>query len=265
MPRLGSVTSFGAHDRGHDRVNDPGTWSAVYPHFYTPASHGWTYTDRSSRSSSSPAASRWRFRSAAGEPAEGAPTRRLRNTAVRSAVLVRDWVSFSTSSVFSPFIASASGVPGVLQRIGLCSSSAGRFAWWRRRAARLGGRGPLVGYWALLAPARSTPQDTSPRGWIARSRLPSWIARPTIPRVCCRLPAIATTLLGVFAGERLRSALRCRASRRRSSRAARPPPRRGSPGAGSFRSTRASGPRRTRCSCRARRREPRVSASRSWT
>src|SRR5262249_22696613 len=97
--------------------------------------------------------------------------------------------------------------PGVLQRIGLCVLFAGGiYLWGGVRASAASAAILLLGYWALLG---SGPLD--PQGNVA-ARLDAALFGPHTWKpgwdpegLLSTLPAIATTLLGVLAGERLRA------------------------------------------------------------
>ena len=74
------------------------------------------------------------------------------------------------------------------------------------RGAAWGAATLLLGYWALLSTGPLDPQATSPRG-LDRAALGPHTFNPAFDPegLLSTLPAIATTLLGVLAGERLRS------------------------------------------------------------
>jgi predicted acyltransferase len=112
-------------------------------------------------------------------------------------------------------------IPGVLQRIALCYLAAALlFLWtggargWRLQGAVAGVL--LVGYWLLMtrvAPPGGVAGDLSPAGNLA-GYVDRLVLGPHIWQVAkvydpegilSTLPAIATTLLGVLAGHRIRS------------------------------------------------------------
>lgn len=187
-------------------VNDPGTWSAVYPQLLHAEWHGWTYTDTIFPFflfvvGVSMALSFGRRR------AEGASTAALlRHTAVRAAILVAIGLALNLVG-FLAFHREHLRIPGVLQRIGLCVLAAGAIrllggtraaAWW---AVAL-----LVGYRVLLSTGPFDPEGNL-AARIDRAVFGSHTWKPgwDPEGLLSTLPAIATTLLGVLAGERLRS------------------------------------------------------------
>ncbi len=107
---------------------------------------------------------------------------------------------------------------GVLQRIGICYGAAAILYALSTRKIRLAAFvAILLGYWALLTlvpvPGHA-PGDLSKQGnlagWVDRQVLPGKILKPYYgfgdnEGLLSTLPAIATALLGVFAGEWLRS------------------------------------------------------------
>ena len=97
--------------------------------------------------------------------------------------------------------------PGVLQRIGLCVLAAGAILLFGgARACAAAAAALLVGYWALMGSGPFDPQgnlaariDHAVFG--AHTWKPGWDPEGLLST----LPAIATTLLGVLAGEGLRA------------------------------------------------------------
>ncbi|MFY9551372.1 MAG: heparan-alpha-glucosaminide N-acetyltransferase domain-containing protein [Thermoanaerobaculia bacterium] len=187
-------------------VNDPGTWSAVYPQLLHAEWHGWTYTDTIFPFflfvvGVSLALSYGRAR------AEGARAASLfRRTAVRALALVGIGLALSLVS-FLAFHKEHMRYPGVLQRIGICVFVAGGIhLWGGARAAAAAAAALLLSYWGLMAAGPLEPQVNlaarldaavfGPHTW-----KPGWDPEGLLST----LPAIATTLLGVLAGERLRS------------------------------------------------------------
>lgn len=207
LQRLDSVDVLrGMTIAGMIVVNDPGTWSAVYPPLLHAEWHGWTYTDTIFPfflfvAGVSLALSYGRARS------QGATTRSLfRRTAVRSLALVGIGLALNLAG-FLAFHRTHMRFPGVLQRIGVCIfATGGIFLAGRARAAAAGAAVLLLGYWLLLA---GGPLD--PQGNLA-ARLDSAVFGPHTWKpgwdpegLLSTLPAIATTLLGVLAGERMRA------------------------------------------------------------
>ncbi len=208
MKRLESVDALrGAAIAGMIVVNNPGTWSAVYAPLEHAAWDGWTYTDTIFPFFLFTVGVSMAL-SLGGRLAAGAsPGDLLRKTAVRSAVLVAFGLFLNLVGFFA-FHREHYRIPGVLQRIGLCVLLAGAiYLAAGARGAAAAAAVLLVGYWALLA---SGPLD--PAGSLAsridRTLLGSHTYRPDYDPegLLSTLPAIGTTLLGVLAGERLRSA-----------------------------------------------------------
>jgi predicted acyltransferase len=187
-------------------VDDPGTWSAVYPQLLHAEWHGWTYTDTifpfflfASGAAMALSFSRRR------ERGDGTAAL-LRHTAVRAGILVALGLLLNLAG-FLALHAERFRVPGVLQRIGICVLAAGLvYLAGGGRAAAWSSTALLVGYWALLASGPLDPQGNlgaridravfGPHTW-----RPGWDPEGLLST----LPAIATMLLGLVAGERLRS------------------------------------------------------------
>ncbi len=204
--RLESVDALrGITIAGMIVVNDPGTWSAVYPQLLHAEWNGWTYTDTIFPfflfvAGVSMALSFGRRR------AEGASTAELlRHTAVRAAILVAIGLALNLAG-FLAFHREHLRIPGVLQRIGLCVLAAGgiRLLGGTRAAAWSAGA-LLLGYWALLSAGPLDPQGNL-AARIDHTVFGSHTWKPGFDPegLLSTLPAIATTLLGVLAGERLR-------------------------------------------------------------
>jgi predicted acyltransferase len=195
----------GATIAGMIVVNDPGTWSAVYPPLLHAEWDGWTYTDTIFPFflflvGVSMALSFGRRR------AEGAvPAVLFRHVAARAAAIVAVGLALNVTA-FLAFHREHLRFPGVLQRIGLCVFFAGAvFLFSGARGSALAAAALLIGYAALLG---AGPQD--PTGNVA-ARLDQAIFGPHTWKpgwdpegLLSTLPAIATTLLGALAGERLR-------------------------------------------------------------
>jgi predicted acyltransferase len=207
--RLDSVDVLrGVTIAGMILVNDPGTWSAVYPPLLHAEWHGWTYTDTifpfflfvvgvSLALSFA--------RQASSDIPCGVVFRR---TALRAAALVGLGLALNFVS-FLAFHKTHMRFPGVLQRIGLCVLVAGAIFLWRgARGAAATAAVLLLGYWAVM---RTGPLD--PQGNLA-ARIDAAIFGPHTWKpgwdpegLLSTLPAIATTLCGAVAGERLRAPL----------------------------------------------------------
>ncbi len=209
MPRLDSVDALrGATIAGMIVVNNPGTWSAVFPPLEHAAWDGWTYTDTI-----------FPFflftvgvsiaLSLGGRRAAGASVGvLLRKTVIRSAVLFALGLLLNLAG-FLAFHREHFRVPGVLQRIALCVLIAGAiYLAAGARGAAWGAAALLAGYWALLSTGPLDPEGNL-AARLDRALLGSHMYRPAFDPegLLSTLPAIATTLLGVLAGERLRSSL----------------------------------------------------------
>jgi predicted acyltransferase len=189
-------------------VDDPGTWLAVYPPLLHAEWNGWTYTDTIfpfflflAGVSLSLSLGR---RSRAGETR----LRLLRHLLRRAASLVALGLALNVASAFA-FGLPHVRIPGVLQRIGLCLLVAGAI----RLYGGIGGVAAsaaalLLGYWALLGGFGLDPASTlAARVDRAVFGAHTWKAGSDPEGLLSTLPAVATTLLGVLAGERLSSAI----------------------------------------------------------
>ncbi len=205
--RLDSVDAMrGATIAGMIVVNNPGTWSAVYAPLRHAEWHGWTYTDTI-----------FPFflflvgvsiaLSLGGRRSAGAERRALaRKTVVRAAILVALGLALNLVGHLA-FHKEHYRIPGVLQRIGVCVLAAGLvyIATGARGAIWTAG-GLLVVYGALLAAGPLDPAGNLPAR-LDRAMFGTHIWKPEFDPegLLSTLGAIATTLLGVPAGERLRS------------------------------------------------------------
>ena len=199
-------------------VNNPGTWSAIYPPLRHAAWHGWTPTDLIFPFflfivgvAMSLSFAKLRARGVK----RGAL---LAKAAKRAAILVAlglvlhafPWVGTDLSEL---------RLPGVLQRIGLAyliATPIVLWAGWRGRAVAVGAL--LLGYWALmeLVPVPGIGPGVLEPGrdlgaWLDRTVLGTghlWAqTRTWDPEgLLSTLPAVGTVLLGVFAGDWLRGA-----------------------------------------------------------
>lgn len=207
MRRLESVDALrGATIAGMIVVNNPGTWSAVYPQLEHAPWNGWTYTD-----TIFPfflfAVGVSMALSLGGRRAAGASVDALlRKTVLRAAILFALGLLLNLVG-FLAFHREHYRIPGVLQRIGLCVLFAGAiYLAARVRGAAWGAAALLLGYWAIMASGSLDPESNL-ASRIDRVALgPHTFAPAFDPEgLLSTLPAIATTLLGVLAGERLRS------------------------------------------------------------
>ena len=167
-------------------VNDPGTWSAVYPQLLHAEWNGWTYTDTIFPfflfvAGVSMALSFGRRR------AEGASAAALlRHTAVRAATLVAIGLALNLAG-FLAFHREHLRIPGVLQRIGLCVLAAGAIRLLGgTRAAAWSAVALLVGTGSFCRPALSTRKETSRRESTGPSSAPTPGSRAGIPRASSR-------------------------------------------------------------------------------
>lgn len=194
-------------------VNNPGTWSAVYAPLEHAPWNGWTPTDLI-----------FPFflfivgismiLSFAARRERGASRNRLMLHALRRAAIIFA-IGFFLAA-FPKFDLHTVRIPGVLQRIAvvyLVSSAivlySGRKTWMAATVAL------LVGYWLLMT--RVTGFSLTPDGNLA-----AWLDRKVMYEhlyirhrwdpegLLSTLPAITTTLLGVFTGEWLRAAIDAR-------------------------------------------------------
>lgn len=195
-------------------VNDPGTWSAVYPQLEHAEWHGWTYTDTIFPfflfvAGVSLVLSLARRRA-------GGATRAhlLRHLAVRAAVLVALGLALEAVKL-GAFHEDHLRYPGVLQRIALCVLAAGAvYLAGGARAAAIAAAGLLLGYWALLAAGPLDPQtNLAARVDRAVFGVHTWRPGWDPEGLVSTLPAIATTLLGVLAGQPLHAGQTPRALR----------------------------------------------------
>ena len=207
MQRLESVDAMrGATIAGMIVVNNPGTWSAVYPQLRHAEWHGWTYTDTIFPFflflvGVSMALSFGERR------ASGAQRGALaRKTVLRAVILIALGLGLNLVG-FLAFHREHYRIPGVLQRIGLCVLAAGLiYLAGGVRAAGWGAAGLLLVYAILLAAGPLDPQGNLPaRLDRAVFGTHTWNGTFDPEGLLSTLPAIATTLLGTLAGERLRA------------------------------------------------------------
>ena len=215
--RLSALDAFrGMTIAGMLLVNNPGTWSAIYPPLEHAPWHGWTPTDLifpffvfivgvTTHLSLS-------AREQAGASAAAIRTQILRRGAliILLGLLLHAFPYFPLSRI------TEIRIPGVLQRIGVCYLAAALFARGRSNPAVAGLVGILLlGYWALQtlvappgvpAPTIDVPGDTL-SAWIDRSVFGSHLWRESKTwdpeGLLSTLPAIGTCLLGILAGRGL--------------------------------------------------------------
>jgi len=193
-------------------VNNPGSWAHVYPPLAHAAWHGWTPTDLIFPyflfilGVAIPYSFRRRL-------AEGADRGDLvRHIARRSAILILLGLAMRAVPDFD---VTTMRYYGVLQRIGLVYFAAATLYVFVGLRGRVGATVVLLlGYWALmtLVPVPGYgPGDLSPEGnlasWLDRVLLDGhlWQGTWDPEGFLSTLPAVATSLLGIFTGERLQS------------------------------------------------------------
>jgi predicted acyltransferase len=187
-------------------VDDPGTWSAVYPPLLHAEWNGWTYTDTIFPF----------FLFLAGvslvlsfsrRAAEGRSGRALLGRlAGRAAALIALGLALNLASYLALGL-DRFRVPGVLQRIGVCVFAAG--AVWilgGRRATSVAGvvaAALLLGYAALMRGGVDPSDNLAARVDRAVFGAHTWKPGFDPEGLVSTIPAIATTILGTLAGARL--------------------------------------------------------------
>jgi predicted acyltransferase len=226
--RLVSLDVFrGATIAGMLVVNTPGTWSHAYPQLLHADWHGWTYTD-----TIFPfflfivgVAMAFSFGKRSAQADEGQATRveggrrtkLLLHTFRRAAIIFGLGLSLNILSYFL-FHRTYLRIPGVLQRIGVCFFFAALiYLLFGKRGLLPAAAVLLVAYWALMSfvavPGYGTGRmdlegnlarhvDQMVLGRHTWKHDPDWDPEGPLST----LSAIATTLLGIVAGEWLRSA-----------------------------------------------------------
>ena len=214
--RLVSLDVFrGATIAGMFVVNTPGSWDHVYPQLLHADWHGWTYTDTIFPFFLFIVGVSMAFSFGRREAEGGRRTTLVRHTFRRAAVIFGLGLALNVLSFFL-FHRAQVRIPGVLQRIGVCFLFAALLYLW------LGPRGVLPAaavllllYWGLmtLVPvpgygagrldlegnlARSV--DVAVLGEHTWKHKPNWDPEGPLSTI----PAIATVLLGISAGEWLR-------------------------------------------------------------
>ncbi len=194
-------------------VNNPGTWSAIYPPLQHAPWHGWTPTDLI-----------FPFflfivgitteLSLERRSAAGIGDRAIRLQILRRGALIVLCGLLLTLFPFYPLSRwTQIRIPGVLQRIGVCYAFAGWLAWRRSsRAVGLIGATLLVGYWAALT-LISVPGQADITLDVPSRTLAAYVDRllldghlwsatktwdPEGP--LSTIPAIVTNLLGILTG-----------------------------------------------------------------
>lgn len=193
-------------------VNNPGTWSAVYPPLKHAEWHGWTPTDLIFPF----------FLFIVGVAITLAFARRMEAGGSKRDLY---WKIFRRTAIifalglfingFPYFDLAKIRIPGVLQRIAVCYFFASLvFLWTGWRGQAIAAAALLVAYWALmmLVPvpgygAGDLSQQGNLAAYIDRALLAGHTYTPVYDPegILSTLPAIATTLFGVLAGHWLRA------------------------------------------------------------
>jgi predicted acyltransferase len=193
-------------------VNNPGSWAHVYPPLAHAEWHGWTPTDLIFPFFLYIVGVAMVFSFAVRAARGVSRAQLLRHTLRRSAILILlGWLLAGIPY----FRLETMRIPGVLQRIGLCYFFASSvFLFLSKRGRIAGVTLLLLGYWALMmrvpVPGFGTGR-LDPEGnlaaFIDRALMAGHLWKPKWDPegLLSTLPAIATTLLGTFAGEWLRS------------------------------------------------------------
>lgn len=222
--RLLSLDAFrGATIAGMILVNNPGTWSEIYPQLRHAAWNGWTFTD-------------WIFPfflwivgvamtySFAKRKEAGDPKGKLMLHVAKRALVIFAFGMFLAGFPFGLFLdhhfsLSTIRIPGVLQRIAVCYFFASLIYLYSGTRAHVAWIvGLLAGYWLLvkLVPVPGYGAGVlEPTGnlcwWIDSNLLAghTWRGAP-VPGfdpegILSTIPAIATTLFGVLTGTWLRT------------------------------------------------------------
>jgi predicted acyltransferase len=215
-PRLASLDVFrGMTVAAMILVNDPGTWSAIYPPLEHAEWNGWTPTDLVF-----PfflfimgVALEFSLTARSDDKTHSGGTRPVIRHVIYRALILFALGVFLNGAPYFPL--HRWRVMGVLQRIALCYLVAGLLALKTRVRTRVDVvAGLLVGYWALmmLVPVPGFGRGhLDPEGnlgaYIDRALMSGHLWRPRWDPEgwLSTLPAIATAILGGFAGQWLRS------------------------------------------------------------
>ncbi len=194
-------------------VNNPGTWSAIYPSLEHARWHGWTPTDLIFPF----------FLFIVGITTElsldrrvaaGAGDRVIRLQVLRRGALIVLCGLVLTTFPFFPLTRFTEiRIPGVLQRIGVCYAIGALVAWRRsNRTVALIGVVLLLGYWAAMTlipvPGQAAPTldipDQTLAAYVDRLLLDGhlWSASKTWDPEgpLSTIPAVVTSLLGILTG-----------------------------------------------------------------
>lgn len=193
-------------------VNNPGSWAYVYPPLAHAAWHGWTPTDLIFPYFLFIVGVAVPF-SFARRLAEGARrTDLLRHVLRRSAILIGLGLAMRAVPDFD---FATMRWPGVLQRIGLVYAAAATLYLWAGPRGRWAWTAALLlGYWAAMAlvpvpgyGAGDLTPDGNLAAWLDRALMDGHLYQATWDPegLLSTVPAVATCLVGIFAGEWLRA------------------------------------------------------------
>lgn len=193
-------------------VNNPGSWAHIFPPLAHAEWHGWTPTDLIFPFFLFIVGVSLVVAFARREAAGATPASLARKALLRGGLIVLVGLLLSG---FPRYELATLRIPGVLQRIGVVYAlTALVYLHFGPRQRRWIAAGLLVGYWlllSLLAPPGGVAGDLSRDGnlgaWLDRLLLGGHLWTPTFDPegILSTLPAVATCLLGTFAGERLLS------------------------------------------------------------
>lgn len=195
-------------------VNDPGSWSAVYPPLLHAEWNGWTPTDLVFPFFLFIMGTAMEFSFASRRESMGRPSAK----SMMRHVLYRSVIIFALGlflHIFPFYPLHRIRIMGVLQRIAVCYLFAGLIALKTTVKSRIAVIAALLfGYWALmmLVPvpgygAGHLDQDGNLAAYLDRAIMGGHLWKPTWDPegLLSTLPAIATTLLGTFVGLWLRA------------------------------------------------------------
>jgi predicted acyltransferase len=212
--RLAALDGFrGLTIAGMLLVNNPGTWSAVYPPLRHAEWHGWTPTDLIFPFFLFIVGITTHLSLTSRERRGDLPSAVTRQIVKRGALIVVFGLLLAAFPFFPIEHITHVRIPGVLQRIGICYAAAALLV--RGRSSRVVAAvttALLVGYWALLALV-PTPETGIATWDVPEATLGAWVDRTLLgghlwsatktwdpEGVLSTIPAVGTCLLGVLAG-----------------------------------------------------------------
>jgi predicted acyltransferase len=215
--RLGSLDAFrGMTIAGMLLVNNPGSWSAIYPPLEHAPWHGWTPTDLIFPFFVFIVGITTQL-SLAGRERQGASSAAIRAQILRrGALIILLGLLLQAFPYFPLTRVTELRFPGVLQRIGLCYLAAALLARGRSSRAVVAIVAVLLlGYWGLQTQV-APPGVAVPTIDVPGETLSAWIDRTVFGAhlwkesktwdpegLLSTLPAIGTCLLGILAGRGL--------------------------------------------------------------